>query len=112
MTFTLRRVWILLVLAALVAGSGLAACGNGGAHGGASVSPDAVVARVNGSAIHQSAVDLARAEARFSGVADGAGEALDAAIERAIRKSDPLPKPEDPNAFHRELNITFKPFEE
>lgn len=38
--------------------------------------------------------------------------ALDAAIERAIRKSDPLPKPEDPGAFQRELNITFKPFEE
>ncbi len=88
MTFTLRRVWILLVLAALVAGSGLAACGNGGAHGGASVSPDAVVARVNGSAIHQSAVDLARAEARFSGVADGAGEALDAAIDRELVRAE------------------------
>ena len=38
--------------------------------------------------------------------------ALDAAIERAIKKSDPLPKPDDPSAFQRELNITFKPFED
>jgi len=38
--------------------------------------------------------------------------ALDAAIERAIKKSDPLPKPDDPAVFQRELSITFKPFED
>ncbi len=38
--------------------------------------------------------------------------ALDAAIERAIKKSDPLPKPDDPSAFQRELSLTFKPFVE
>ena len=38
--------------------------------------------------------------------------ALDAAIERAIKKSDPLPKPDDPSVFQRELEITFKPFED
>jgi len=39
-------------------------------------------------------------------------QALDAAIERAIKKSDPLPKPDDPSVFQRELEITFKPFED
>ncbi len=38
--------------------------------------------------------------------------ALDAAIERAILKSSPLPKPEDPAVFQRELEIRYKPFEE
>ena len=38
--------------------------------------------------------------------------ALDAAIERAIKKSDPLPKPDDPAVFQRELTLTFKPFED
>lgn len=38
--------------------------------------------------------------------------ALDAAIERAIRKSSPLPKPDDPTLFQRELTIKYKPFEE
>lgn len=37
---------------------------------------------------------------------------LDAAIERAIRKSSPLPKPDDPSLFKRELEIKYKPFEE
>lgn len=37
---------------------------------------------------------------------------LDAAIERAIRKSSPLPKPDDPSLFQRELTIKYKPFEE
>jgi colicin import membrane protein len=37
--------------------------------------------------------------------------ALDAAIERAVRKSDPLPKPDDPGAFARDLAFTFRPFE-
>jgi colicin import membrane protein len=38
--------------------------------------------------------------------------ALDAAIERAIRKSSPLPKPDDPSLFQRTLEIKYKPFEE
>ena len=38
--------------------------------------------------------------------------ALDAAIERAIRKSSPLPKPDNPAHFQRVLEIKYKPFEE
>jgi colicin import membrane protein len=38
--------------------------------------------------------------------------ALDAAIERAIKKSSPLPKPDDPNLFQRTFPLKFKPFEE
>ncbi|RIX44014.1 MAG: TonB family protein, partial [Rhodocyclales bacterium GT-UBC] len=38
--------------------------------------------------------------------------ALDRAIETAIRKSSPLPKPDDPSLFKRELEIKYKPFEE
>lgn len=38
--------------------------------------------------------------------------ALDAAIERAIRKSSPLPLPTDPSLFERTLDIKYKPFEE
>ncbi|MBV6476145.1 MAG: hypothetical protein MOGDAGHF_01726 [Rhodocyclaceae bacterium] len=38
--------------------------------------------------------------------------ALDAAIERAIKKSDPLPKPEDPAAYERLLRLQFRPLEE
>lgn len=37
---------------------------------------------------------------------------LDDAIERAIRKSSPLPKPDDPSLFQRTLEIKYKPFEE
>ena len=37
---------------------------------------------------------------------------LDAAIERAILKSSPLPKPDDPALFERTLEIKYKPFEE
>lgn len=35
--------------------------------------------------------------------------AYDEAIERAIRKSSPLPKPDDPSQFVRELNMKFCP---
>jgi colicin import membrane protein len=38
--------------------------------------------------------------------------ALDAAIERAIQKSSPLPSPDDPSLFQRTLEIKYKPFEE
>jgi len=38
--------------------------------------------------------------------------ALDEAIERAIRKSSPLPPPDDPSLFQRDLTIKYKPLEE
>lgn len=37
---------------------------------------------------------------------------LDQAIERAILKSSPLPKPDDPALFQRSLEIKYKPLEE
>ena len=37
---------------------------------------------------------------------------LDAAIERAIRKSSPLPKPDNPALFERVLRIPYHPFEQ
>lgn len=37
---------------------------------------------------------------------------LDRAIETAIQKSSPLPPPDDPSLFQRELIIKYKPFEE
>jgi colicin import membrane protein len=37
---------------------------------------------------------------------------LDAAIERAILRSSPLPKPDDPAMFQRTLEIKYKPIEE
>jgi len=36
----------------------------------------------------------------------------DDAIERAIRKSSPLPRPDDPGVFSRDLSLTFCPDEE
>lgn len=38
--------------------------------------------------------------------------ALDEAIDRAIRKSSPLPKPDDISSFRSDLEIKYKPFEE
>ena len=38
--------------------------------------------------------------------------ALDEAIERAIRKSDPLPLPDQPGLFKRELKLKYRPFVE
>lgn len=35
--------------------------------------------------------------------------ALDDAIERAIRRSSPLPLPGEPGLFQRELRLTFRP---
>jgi colicin import membrane protein len=37
--------------------------------------------------------------------------ALDDAIARAILKSDPLPQPNDPSVFQRQLKITYRPYE-
>lgn len=37
--------------------------------------------------------------------------ALDAAIERALLKSSPLPKPDDPSVFQRILEIKYRPFD-
>lgn len=37
--------------------------------------------------------------------------AYDSAVERAILKAQPLPRPPDPTLFERELNLTFKPQE-
>ncbi len=37
---------------------------------------------------------------------------LDDAIERAIKKSNPLPKPDNPAYFERILKIPYRPFEE
>lgn len=38
--------------------------------------------------------------------------ALDTAVERAIFKSSPLPKPDDPSLFERELSIKYRPLED
>lgn len=38
--------------------------------------------------------------------------ALDAAIERALLKSSPLPKPDDPAVFQRILEIKYRPYEQ
>ena len=38
--------------------------------------------------------------------------ALDAAVERAILKSSPLPKPDDPSLFQREISITYRPLDD
>jgi len=39
-------------------------------------------------------------------------KALDDAIERAIKKSDPLPLPDQPSLFERVLKLKYKPFNE
>jgi colicin import membrane protein len=39
-------------------------------------------------------------------------KALDEAVVRAIRKSSPLPLPDDRSLFERDLNIPYQPFEE
>lgn len=38
--------------------------------------------------------------------------ALDAAIERAILKSSPLPKPDSPGLFERQLELRFRPLDD
>ena len=39
-------------------------------------------------------------------------KAYDEAIVRAIKKSSPLPKPDDPSLFRRELELKFRPLDE
>ena len=39
-------------------------------------------------------------------------QALDTAVERAILKSSPLPKPDDPSLFQREISIKYRPLED
>lgn len=39
-------------------------------------------------------------------------KALDEAIVRAILKASPLPKPDDPSLFDRELRIPYRPYEQ
>jgi colicin import membrane protein len=46
-------------------------------------------------------------KAKSSGLA-----ALDDAIDRAIRKSSPLPKPDDMSVFERKIEITYRPYED
>jgi len=37
--------------------------------------------------------------------------AYDDAVERAILKSSPLPRPDRPEQFQRNLNLKFRPYE-
>lgn len=88
----LRITLIGLAIAALaVAAGGLAACGGSAAgqtKASASPSADAVVAHVNGQAVHQSAVDAVRAENRFDHKPDDPGQALDEAIDRELVRQE------------------------
>ena len=62
----------------------------------------------------RSAEDAAR-RARFDHadrVVLGAGDRRDAATERAIHKSSPLPKPGKPELFSRTLELRFRPQED
>ena len=71
----------------VVVAAGLVACG-GSAGGGASPTADAVVARVGGREVLQSAVDLAIAEARLAGGSVAGAQALDAAIDRELVRAE------------------------
>ena len=44
-------------------------------------------------------------------VKSSGNQLYDVAVERAIRKASPLPKPDQPEHFLREMNLRFKPFE-
>lgn len=79
-TFVIAVALLLCLVAA-------AACGGGdGASGDAAADP--VVARVNGEPVLRSAVDAARAEARFGGEEDDAGDALEVVIDREIVRQE------------------------
>jgi parvulin-like peptidyl-prolyl isomerase len=87
MTLMTRATCLLLAVVVILAATGLSACSDGGSDD-ASPRPDAVVARVDGRDVRQSAVDLARAEARLSGASDDAGKALDTAIDRELVRAE------------------------
>ena len=46
-----------------------------------------------------------------SGMRDFAGIAYDEAVQRAILKSSPLPKPESAEMFRRSLTLKFRPLD-
>jgi parvulin-like peptidyl-prolyl isomerase len=95
----------LLAMACLVLA--VSACGDGDPPAGASASPpaDAVVATVDGSAVHASEVQLVRAERRLLGEEDGAAAALDEAVERTLmrREADRLGAEVDQDEVRRRL---------
>jgi hypothetical protein len=72
------------MLAAVAAACGSGSGGSPTAPASASPKADAVVATVNGRPVHQSDVDLARAEARLVGKDDNAARALETAIDREL----------------------------
>lgn len=58
-------------------------------------------------------VQLPSGEVISARLVKGSGHAgYDAAVERAILKSSPLPKPDDPSLFERNLRLTFCPAED
>lgn len=84
---------------------------------------DKIRARIRGNIVLPPAIN-GNPEARFEIVLLPTGEvlnvnmkkssghaALDDAIDRAIRKSSPLPKPDDARVFERRLEITYRPFD-
>jgi colicin import membrane protein len=84
---------------------------------------DKIRAKIRGNIVLPPAIN-GNPEARFEIVLLPTGEvlsvnkkkssghaALDDAIDRAIRKSSPLPKPDDARVFERRLEITYRPFE-
>jgi colicin import membrane protein len=56
------------------------------------------------------AIDGTVLEVRLKKSSGNAG--LDAAIEKAIQKSSPLPKPDNPELFSRSLELKFHPLED
>jgi colicin import membrane protein len=58
-------------------------------------------------------VQLPSGEVISARLVKGSGHAgYDAAVERAILKSSPLPRPDDPSLFERSLRLTFCPLED
>ena len=86
MTTITRTTLVLLAALAVFAAVALGACGDG--DGGASASPDAVVARIDGREVRQSDVDQVLAEARLTGDDGDDGAALDDAIDRELVRAE------------------------